>query len=168
MASHVWTTIVRTAKVSDPGVRRCENGGPGMESSSCRGQGRWQNGLHSRYHPASGWTNNIFFGTGIKNRIFAANDIDNEACLCTLRAARTMAFRDVITPRATSNSWSKSRALRASFRPHLRTLVETSGAVNYAAMTGLLQPFQCANISFSFTYLCISCPIRARRSELSW
>jgi hypothetical protein len=108
---------------------------------------------------------------------------------CALSALREPWLSEVITPRATSNSWSKSRALRASFRPHLRTvrsahgslcflsygdaslvlsLVETSGAVNYAAMTGLLQPFQCANISFSFTYLCRFCPIRARRSELSW
>ncbi|KAF9477977.1 leucyl-tRNA synthetase [Pholiota conissans] len=40
---------------------------------------------------------NTFVGTGIKYGIFAAND--QEAYLCTLRAARNMAFQGAITPR---------------------------------------------------------------------
>lgn len=40
---------------------------------------------------------NCFVGTGIKYGIFAAND--KEAYLCTLRAARNMAFQGSITPR---------------------------------------------------------------------
>ena len=40
---------------------------------------------------------NRFFGTGIKYRIFAAND--KEAYLCTLRGARNMAFQCTITIR---------------------------------------------------------------------
>ncbi|KDR73628.1 hypothetical protein GALMADRAFT_251386 [Galerina marginata CBS 339.88] len=40
---------------------------------------------------------NCFVGTGIKYGIFAAND--KEAYLCTLRAARNMAFQGGITPR---------------------------------------------------------------------
>lgn len=40
---------------------------------------------------------NTFVGTGIKYGIFAANE--KEAYLCTLRAARNMAFQGTITPR---------------------------------------------------------------------
>lgn len=40
---------------------------------------------------------NTFVGTAIKYGVFAAND--KEAYLCTLRAARNMAFQGIITPR---------------------------------------------------------------------
>jgi len=40
---------------------------------------------------------NCFVGTAIKYGVFAAND--KEAYVCTLRAARNMAFQGVITPR---------------------------------------------------------------------
>ncbi|KAF8201405.1 hypothetical protein BJ912DRAFT_500295 [Pholiota molesta] len=52
---------------------------------------------------------NTFVGTGIKYGIFAANE--KEAYLCTLRAARNMAFQGTITPRG-----------------HIEQLVEVEGA----------------------------------------
>jgi leucyl-tRNA synthetase len=44
---------------------------------------------------------NCFIGTGIKYGVFAIGD--NEAYVCTYRAARNMAFQGIITPRGEIN-----------------------------------------------------------------
>jgi leucyl-tRNA synthetase len=50
----------------------------------------------NRFRGRYGQTN-CFVGTAIRYLVFAVND--NEAYLCTLRAARNMAFQGVVTPR---------------------------------------------------------------------